>query len=97
MAVMRSYFYNLIDIELSLRARADQTHVAFKYIEKLWNFIHSGFSHKPANGSNSRIVLAAKLRSFLFSIYVHRPEFVDVKWAVVLTNALLLEKHRSGR
>ena len=60
---------------------------------ELGQFIQMRLPHKLAPWRNPGIIIRRQLRSGLFRIYPHAPEFIDKKRLLPFADALLFKKH----
>jgi hypothetical protein len=79
-----------------MRPWADDAHLTFQHIPKLWKFIEAGFSQDPPDFGNPFIAFGGLLGICLF-IVSHASELVAPERLVVFTAPYLNKQNRAGR
>ena len=88
--VARIGLHDLVDVELTLRAVADECHVADEYVPKLWKLVQVVLTQELSDLSQARILVAAvKGRTHGLGIQTHAAELVDVERTTEAADALL--------
>ena len=85
-----------------------KAHIAFEYVDKLWEFIDAGLSDEFADFCDTGIIRHLKHETIHlvlfhefglpgFRILVHASEFIHLEDSSVLAYTILLEEHGTGR
>ena len=88
--ISRDFFSEFLYKKRPLRSWSHKTHVTLQYVEKLWQFINTGVTHKLSDGCYSWVILYCPcLLLFRFRLYFHGTELVHPKSLVMKSNPLL--------
>lgn len=85
-----------VSVVFHVRSRPYDRHVAFQYIDELWQFVDRASAQEVSELGLARVVLRG-LQLVRIGIDFHRTEFVDHEALAVVACSLLLEIDRTGR
>ena len=80
----------------ALRSGSHHGHIATENVDELGQLVQTAFPQDASHLGDAAVVFLCQLRSGLFRIHHHAPEFIDVKFLSVIGQTLLLEQHRSA-
>ena len=88
-------FFQKIILIPECRSWPDYRHISLKNIQKLWQFIQTGFSKPPACSGQILFRICQQMgRHVMWSIGLHTSKFVKHKMTLVDSYPLLLKKYR---